>query len=104
VAVITIRVNDAPGRRVPAAAYEIIFALGGPGKIIGVGNGDPSSHEPEQLLEADGSPRPVWRRRRFNGLAQVIVPFTGQPGAITLTATASGLAEPNLSVGAAQAK
>ena len=45
VAVITVQANDAQGRLVPTASNEIDFAIAGPGRIIGVGNGDPSSHE-----------------------------------------------------------
>jgi beta-galactosidase len=51
VAVITAQVNDAQGRMVPTAANPIVFEITGPGKIIGVGNGDPSSHEPDQFAE-----------------------------------------------------
>ena len=37
-------------------------------------------------------PAPVaWQRSVFNGLAQVIVQSTGQPGAIRLTAKSDGL-------------
>jgi beta-galactosidase len=50
VSVITVQVNDANGRRVPIADNEIKFGIQGPGKIIGVGNGDPSSHEPDVFL------------------------------------------------------
>ena len=50
VSVITIQVNDAQGRRVPVASNEITFDIEGPGKIIGVGNGDPSCHEPDVFL------------------------------------------------------
>jgi beta-galactosidase len=91
---------DAQGRPVPTAADEITFTLSGPGKFIGVGNGDPSSHEPEQFLEAGA----VWRRSLFNGLAQVIVQSTGQPGEIKLTAKASGLTEASVSISAAGTK
>ena len=48
VSVITIEVADAKGLTVPVSMNEISFSLAGPGKIIGVGNGNPSSHEPEQ--------------------------------------------------------
>jgi beta-galactosidase len=51
VAVITVQVNDARGRMVPTADNQITFKLNGPGKIIGVGNGDPSSHEPDRYFE-----------------------------------------------------
>ena len=53
VSVITVQVNDAKGRLVPNAGNEIRFQLTGPGKIIGVGNGDPSSHEKERFVESD---------------------------------------------------
>ena len=48
VAVYTVSVRDAQGRAVPTAANLISFEITG-GRIIGVGNGDPSSHEPEQF-------------------------------------------------------
>jgi beta-galactosidase len=104
VSVITVQVADAQGRMVPTAADEITFTLSGPGKIIGVGNGDPSSHEPDQFLEKDGSPAPIWGRSLFNGFAQVIVQSTGQPGEITLTAKASGLTEAGLVIPTVTAK
>jgi beta-galactosidase len=51
VAIITVQLNDAKDRMVPTANKEIAFSLTGPGKIIGVGNGDPASHDPEQYVE-----------------------------------------------------
>ena len=59
----------------------IHFELKGPGKIIGVGNGDPSSHEPDKASE----------RRAFNGFAQVIVQSVRNAGTIELTATSPTL-------------
>jgi beta-galactosidase len=50
VSVITVQVNDAQQRMVPDANNTITFGISGPGKIIGVGNGDPSSHEPDVYL------------------------------------------------------
>jgi beta-galactosidase len=52
VSVITVQVEDEKGRIVPTAGNEITFQLEGPGKIIGVGNGNPSSHEPERFLDS----------------------------------------------------
>ncbi len=52
VSVITIQVVDSLGRIVPIAGNEISFSLKGPGKIIGVGNGDPSSHESDRYIES----------------------------------------------------
>lgn len=43
--VITVRVDDKKGRFVPLADQMITFGIEGPGKIIGVGNGNPGSHE-----------------------------------------------------------
>jgi beta-galactosidase len=48
--VFTVSVTDAQGRIVPVATNLIHFELSGPGKIIGVGNGDPSCHEPDVFL------------------------------------------------------
>jgi len=47
VAVITVAIADAEGRVVPVAGNRVGFTLEGPGRIIGVGNGDPSCHEPD---------------------------------------------------------
>jgi beta-galactosidase len=51
VAIITVKINDLKNRLVPTANNDIAFTLNGPGKIIGVGNGDPASHDPEQYVE-----------------------------------------------------
>jgi beta-galactosidase len=50
VSVITVSVADALGRIVPVAGNKISFALEGAGKILGVGNGDPSCHEPDTFV------------------------------------------------------
>ncbi len=50
--IITVAVTDAAGRVVPVAADHVDFDLDGPGKIIGVGNGDPSCHEPDVYVAA----------------------------------------------------
>lgn len=51
VSVITVRANDKKDRLVPVANNEIEFFVDGPAKIIGVGNGDPASHEPDRYIE-----------------------------------------------------
>ena len=90
VAVFTVAALDAQGRAVPVAMNKINFVLEGPGKIIGVGNGDPSSHEPDTCCRR--KPRFWhWSRSLFNGLAQIIVQSTRDAGKIKLTATADGL-------------
>ncbi|HEY5234452.1 MAG TPA: beta-galactosidase GalA [Verrucomicrobiae bacterium] len=88
VAVFTVSALDAQGRTVPVAQNKIAFAIEGAGKIIGVGNGDPSCHEPDTFA---GQAAPQWSRSLFNGLAQIIVQSTRDAGEIKLTATADGL-------------
>jgi beta-galactosidase len=92
VSVITVRVNDAQGRFDATAGNEIAFAIEGPGKIIGVGNGDPSCHEPDVFLSGQ------WKRSLFNGLAQIIVQSTKEAGQITLTATGKDLQQTQLKI------
>ena len=52
VSVVTVEVVDAEGRHIPTAGHEVTFEVTGAGSICGVGNGDPSSHEPDQFLDA----------------------------------------------------
>ena len=50
VAVFAVDALDAQGRLVPTAQNKIDFSIEGMGKIIGVGNGDPSCHEPDVFI------------------------------------------------------
>jgi len=52
ISIITVKIEDARSRFVPTADNEITFTVDGPGKIIGVGNGDPASHEADQYVES----------------------------------------------------
>jgi beta-galactosidase len=45
--IITVAIADAHGRILPVAGNLLHFELSGPGKILGLGNGDPSCHEPD---------------------------------------------------------
>jgi beta-galactosidase len=80
-AVVNVAVLDAQGRVVPVADNKITFTVKGPGKLIGVGNGDPSSHEQDKANS----------RSAFNGLAQALVQTTSQGGTIELFAESLGL-------------
>lgn len=80
VAVVNVSVIDVKGRVVPTADNEVTFTSSN-ARIIGVGNGDPSSHEPDKAS----------KRRAFNGLCQVIVQSTCEAGLITLAATSPEL-------------
>ena len=96
-AIVTVSIIDSQRRFVPVADNLVHFELTGPGVIIGVGNGDPVSHEPDVFLPdtnanaADKPSSPAWQRHVFNGLAQVIVQSAQKPGTIQLTARADGL-------------
>ena len=87
VSVVTVAVLDSQGLVVPTASNNISFSITG-GVILGVGNGNPSSHEPDKATQ----------RMVFNGLAEVIVQSTNQPGSITLTATSPGLTSTNITI------
>lgn len=51
ISIITVSVRDKEDNIVPTAESDILFNISGPGQIIGVGNGNPSSHEPEKYFE-----------------------------------------------------
>jgi beta-galactosidase len=48
IAVVWVNVTDAKGRVVPTAGHAVRFETSGPIRIIGVGNGDPGSHEADR--------------------------------------------------------
>lgn len=52
VVVVTVKLNDDNGLFVPTADNNISFDVEGPGKIIGVGNGNSASHEPDKFIES----------------------------------------------------
>ena len=65
--IVTVSVADDRGRIVPVAANAVVFKIEGPGRIIGVGNGDPSSHEPDKYFSVPAvRTRPVdgWRWKK----------------------------------------
>jgi len=81
VAVIKVIIKDAKGRVVPTAGNLVKFSIEGPGKIIGTGNGDPSSHEPDKASQ----------RKAFNGYCLVLVQAEKQAGEIRLKASSDTL-------------
>jgi beta-galactosidase len=80
VSVVDVGVVDAAGRPVPVADNPIAFRVTG-GRLIGVGNGDPSSHEADK---GDA-------RRAFNGRCLAIVQAMRTAGEIRVEATSPGL-------------
>ena len=91
VAVFTVSVADADGRIVPTAGNMVSFELNGPGRIRGVGNGDPSSHEPDTFVpvsESRSIPVGGWRWKKVadpypDSLAELGVAFDDSGWAAT---------------------
>lgn len=79
-AAVNVSVVDENGVPVPTADNLIRFTAKG-GHIIGVGNGDPNSHEADKARE----------RHLFNGLCQAIVQADENADSITVTAEGEGL-------------
>ncbi len=77
---VTIYAVDAEGRRVPTASDTVTVSVEG-GKVLGMGNGDPLSHEPDISDH----------RSLYNGLASAIVAPTEGGDTLTVYALAHGL-------------
>jgi beta-galactosidase len=86
VAHITVEVNDAQGRVVPEADNDIQFDIQGDGRIIGVDNGNPRSHEDYKTT----------RRKAFNGLCLALVQSTAAAGQIKITASSPTLQQDSI--------
>jgi beta-galactosidase len=89
VTVINISITDEKGREVPTANNMISFTISENAKIIGVGNGDPSSHEPDKCTTN------LWQRSAFNGKCQVIIQAGKNTGEVTFEAISIGLKSTN---------
>lgn len=83
--VVNISITDEKGREVPTANNLLAFTISENAKIIGVGNGDPSSHEADTCKEGN------WQRSAFNGKCQVIIQAGKNVGDIKLEAKSNGL-------------
>ncbi len=83
--VVNVIVQDDKGRDVPDYNELIHFNINGAAKIIGVGNGDPSSHESDKCSEGN------WQRSTFNGKCQLIIQSSKQLGTIKISASAAAL-------------
>ncbi len=90
VAMFAVEVRDAQDRVVPITDNLITFNVTGAGKLIGVGNGDPTDQESDK-----GS-----SRKAFSGLCMAIVQSTRSAGSITVEATSPGLATARATIAA----
>jgi beta-galactosidase len=88
ISLVTVKIIDDHGRVVPVATNAVTFSVTGPGKLIGVGNGNPGSHEPDKSNQ----------RSAFNGLCLAIVQSSGERGAITIQANSQGLKSGSVSI------
>ncbi|WP_298148415.1 beta-galactosidase GalA [Flavobacterium sp.] len=84
-AIINVSIVDKNGLEVPVADNVIKFRVSENAKILGVGNGDPSSHEPDQCAPG------TWQRSAFNGKCQLIVQAGKTAGDITIEAYSNTL-------------
>jgi beta-galactosidase len=94
VAMFAVEVQDAQGRPVPTADNQVSYRVGGPGKAIGVGNGDPTNHESDKASS----------RKAFNGLCMALVQSTKAAGNITVEASSPGLAPASVTIGSKAVK
>jgi beta-galactosidase len=68
-AVVTVKIIDNKGRTVPDAANLVSFDISGPARIIGVGNGDPTSLEPDQFVPQYKRIKPGnWKAHKAEGI------------------------------------
>jgi beta-galactosidase len=81
-------ITDANGVTVPNATNTVEFSASGPGRIVGVDNGNAISHESYK-----GSSRAA-----FSGKCLVIVQTTKTPGSIVVTAGSDGLSSGSVTI------
>ena len=80
VLILNASIVDAKGRVVPTASNLLRFSVNG-GKIIGVGNGNPNSLEPDVASQ----------RKAFNGFAQAILRIGNDRGPVDISVASLGL-------------
>jgi len=81
---VEVDIVDAQGRVVPTADNRVTFTVvgkSGTGEVVGVGNGDPSDHDPDKANS----------RKAFNGKCQVLIGAAERDGAVTVQVTSPGL-------------
>ncbi len=99
VSAIAVEIHDSNGRVVPTACNELHFKITGPGKIIGVGNGDPSCRERDKPASPNGAVRSA-----FNGLCMAFIQATKQSGTIRLEVSGNNLDSAHVDIGCVASK
>ncbi len=93
VASLSVEVQDAQGRVLPITDHVVRFRVSGAGKLIGVGNGDPTDHESDKGAV----------RKAFSGCCLALVQSAKQAGSITIEAESPGLTSASVTLAANQA-
>ena len=86
----TVEIQDEQGRVLPITDQEVTFNVTGSGKLIGVGNGDPTDHESDISSS----------RKAFSGLCMGIVQASKSAGGIRVEVTSPGLTAASATVAA----
>jgi beta-galactosidase len=85
-----VEVQDAQGRMVPITDNVVNFRVSGAGKLIGVGNGDPTDHESDKGIV----------RKAFCGYCMALVQSAKTAGSITVEAASPGLTSASVTIAA----
>jgi beta-galactosidase len=84
--VVAAKIVDVQGRIVPTASNSLSFQVSGAGRLIGMGNGDPSCHEADKPTSFREG-----QRSAFNGLCMALVQSLRETGEIQISASSPGL-------------
>jgi beta-galactosidase len=80
------------------ADNQVVFQVDGPGRLIGLGNGDSSYHEPDKPASfVEG------KRSAFNRLCMTLCQALKQPGQIHVEVSSAGLERATTVIASAQA-
>jgi beta-galactosidase len=90
VVMFAVEVQDAQGRLVPMTDNVVKFRVSGAGKLIGVGNGDPTDHESDKGTV----------RKAFGGYCMALVQSAKTAGSITVEAASPGLTSASVTIAA----
>jgi beta-galactosidase len=90
VAALSVQVQDAQGRVLPMTDNVVKFRVSGGGRLIGVGNGDPTDHESDKGT----------LRKAFCGYCLALVQSAKQAGSITVEAESPGLTSATVTIAA----
>jgi beta-galactosidase len=90
VVMFAVEVRDAQDRVVPITDNIVTFRVSGEGKLIGVGNGDPTNQESDKGTS----------RKAFSGFCMALVQSTKTAGSITVEASSPGLSQASVLVAA----